>query len=1120
VIKIPSENQFSSALRIVPHESFEGLLDALCKEIGARPLSPRPHPVVVPSVAFKDDLQLGIADRRGICMGLNFLTSAVFATRVTAQRDDSPWSKERLAWRILPHAEKFAEQLGVDVAEATPREMFAVSSLLADQLDQYGHFRPEMIRVWQAGRAFFPATNANEGWQRELWAILKDELGESFPHPAVALERLKNDEAFRERMRREYPSVTLVGTGTIDPLLVEVLQLLQHVGSEITLHVLLPTLEYLGDLKKGRKMLAALREDPETIQHEAPHPLLASMGRHAAGSFCLLQELDEEMPEWPEISSGENSQPGCTLLRYLQNDIRKLSSPQKVDTRPDDRSIGIHSCFGPRREMEVLRDEILRAFRDLPDLQPADIHVITPSLDVYAPLISAVLEQVMHHGVNAGQHEALLRVRVTELPKIGQIPLIAAVLALLEMAAAGRYEASALLELLHLEPVQRALGIRADDEELERLRMRIRDSGVTRGLGEAGQSAETGTWQCARERLVAGLWMGHDGAPRFQAGGFVLPVAEDLAGDTHAIRSFAGWFSKLQDTMRQWSSGASAAEWAVRLRRALSELLGCSDGEELTMRPHLLFLGAVDSGAFVDAGTIFDWLDTATEEDRRRSPVSGKITFGRFRQLQNLPCRVLAMVGLHEGTFPSGSRVPAWDLLQAKPKPWDRNPRVDDRQLFLDAILAPRDRLIIAGATRNVRTNESEPFSPCVDELVRVLCTMTGGERSLLTDHPLQPFSQDYFRDHAAVARSFSKTNESVARGIAEAGGARRARPFYVVKETKPDSAGQTADEPVALEITIKELAAFWKDPAKAFIKAQGISVWRDEEDDRDLDLSPVEVKKLQEWGINESIVREITEGDGDLEMVKARLRANRKLPKGLLGDRLWEQDKEKAEKLGWSIKQTRGRPLPIACLLPLSNNTDGLPDITVKVTGQLHRNTENDHLLVWDPGKAEKAKHFLEPWFGAMFAARESHEFRLPTIFLNLENPDPSTKNTFNALVPADADMTDDLDLIVRIQGLVSGYLLGRTRPLCYAPATSEEIAKHLEGTAKKPPLSLADAVAKARKANWEPTSSSAEGSPSDGESEAAQLAWRDADPFEDIKEWERWVNAVAKPLRVWRKH
>ena len=56
----------------------------------------------------------------------------------------------------------------------------------------------------------------------------------------------------------------------------------------------------------------------------------------------------------------------------------------------DDRSIEVHVCHGPMREVEVLHDRLLDAFERDPDLTPTDVRVFIPRLKDYAPLIEAV----------------------------------------------------------------------------------------------------------------------------------------------------------------------------------------------------------------------------------------------------------------------------------------------------------------------------------------------------------------------------------------------------------------------------------------------------------------------------------------------------------------------------------------------------------------------------------------------------------------------------------------------------------------------------------------------------------------------------------------------------------
>ena len=1100
-------------IRIVPHKDFASLVEDLAGDISGREPALRPHPVVIPSIPFSDHLQLAIAEKFGICMGMEFLTPSGFISQLTGRENDSPWSRDQLAWRILPHAGEYVRQLGIDPDGASPRDLFAVSELLGDRLDQYGHFRPEIIQAWNAGCRYFQ-DNADEPWQMELWTTLKDEIGEGSPHPAISLQQLGRDAAFQERAKNDFPKVTVIGTGSIDPLLVEVLKLLSETGCNITLHVLLPTMEYLGELKSRKELLAEALKNPEAFSNEAGHPLISSMGRHAVGSFLLLGMLDTQFTNWPEAGSGGPPAGSESLLARLQDDIHRLAGPVRLENAADT-SVRVHSCYGPRREMEVLRDEILRAFKEVEGLQPWDIHIVTPSLETYAPLIPAVLEQISQHGENPDGNiplEKILKIRVTEISRSGQDPVTLGLLSLLEMATGGRYEASWIMELLHLAPVQKALGIGDDERGLERVREWIRDSGLTSGLGENSDAPKTGSWAFARERLIAGLWQGNLESARYpEEGHYILPVGNQLAGDAKLLEIFLGWHLLLEETMKLWQLPAKPAEWGGRLKSVLPCLLGGGDGDDLKVRPHLLFLQGLACETPVDAGTILDWLDGATGEERRRSPNSGKITFGRFKQLQNIPCKVLAMVGMQDGAFPGQSRLPAWDLLQASPKMWDRNPRVDDRQLFLDALLTPDDRLIITGSTRNLRTNKEEPFSSCIDELLRVLAAMGAGRKQLVVEHPLQPFSTAYFSGTTpSLPGTFSATNAAVARGIAEAGDERELRPFWKQEPVQP-----APDTPVEIEISLRDLIEFWKDPAKAFVKAQGVSLWRDGEDDEELDRAPITLGPLESWKIKDAIIQEIAFGDGNLELAKAQLSANRLLPRGHLAANAWDENKRSAEPLGKSIRELRGEPVPVACELSLENNPDGLPDLNVKVTGQVRLDPAGGHIVSYRAGKADKPHHFIGPWIEAVFASHAGRN--LPTILLSETHPEPCEENTLAAIV-ADGGSSDQLeqrsDLIFLIKKLVAAYLLGRRRPLCYAPSTSNEISKKLDPEGKNPTPDLAAAIQQAKAAKWDPGFGDIE---NEGGNASAKIAWRDLDPFEDHEEWERWADTIATPLRKW---
>ena len=171
------------------------------EELSKREVGLKPYPVVIPSIPFSDHLQLEIAKQRGICMGIEFLTPSGFIARTIGKDDENPWAVDQLLWKILPHAQSYAANLGMDCEKTTIRDLFAVSGLLADRFDQYAHFRPKIIRKWNQGLSCLPESifarsrsiPRTEAWQRELWSTLKEEIGSDTPHPALALESIAGD---------------------------------------------------------------------------------------------------------------------------------------------------------------------------------------------------------------------------------------------------------------------------------------------------------------------------------------------------------------------------------------------------------------------------------------------------------------------------------------------------------------------------------------------------------------------------------------------------------------------------------------------------------------------------------------------------------------------------------------------------------------------------------------------------------------------------------------------------------------------------------------------------------------------------------------------------------------
>ena len=183
---------------------------------------------------------------------------------------------------------------------------------------------------------------------------------------------------------------------------------------------------------------------------------------------------------------------GGTLLARLQADIRAARQPGDGNTATalePDRSIRVHRCHSARREVEVLRDELLDAFDELPGLAASDVLILAPDLDIYGPLAEAILLE--------GDPSLPLRLAERRLDRSD--PLVQGLRALLHLAS-GRAPLSEGLALLELPAVAASLESTGADPDM--LAHRLRAAGITWGLDAAHRQTlnagglGTGTWPC------------------------------------------------------------------------------------------------------------------------------------------------------------------------------------------------------------------------------------------------------------------------------------------------------------------------------------------------------------------------------------------------------------------------------------------------------------------------------------------------------------------------------------------------------------------------------------------------------------------------------------------------
>ena len=132
---------------------------------------------------------------------------------------------------------------------------------------------------------------------------------------------------------------------------------------------------------------------------------------------------------------------------------------------------------------------------------------------------------------------------------------------------------------------------------------------------------------------------------------------------------------------------------------------------------------------------------------------TGHLTICTLVPMRSVPHRVVCLLGLDDAAFPRKAPRDGDDLMLADPHVGDRDPRTEDRQMLLDALLAATDRLIVTYTGNDERTNAPRPPAVPVGELLDMVERTVAGRRARAGADPPPAAAVRPAQLHAARAR-------------------------------------------------------------------------------------------------------------------------------------------------------------------------------------------------------------------------------------------------------------------------------------------------------------------------------------------------------------------------------
>ncbi len=836
---------------------MENLVQTLA-EVLDQPISHplAPEILVVQSQGMQRWLDMKLAGYFGVwanCRYLfpNALVDDLFCRILPEAPLQDPFDPEVMTWKILRLLPQWIKHPDFTPLKPYLKEdpeglkRYQLAGRIADVFQQYILFRPDMLRAWESGTV--------DDWQSVVWRELSRE--ENGRHRGTLareyIQRLhglsENPDGFPER-------ITVFGISYLPDHHLEILEATSRI-TRIHLFCFSPTREYWGDIVSKKAM--ARMGPQERILRTTGHPLLASLGKLGRDFSERIIAVSESAPVQVDMYVEET---GSSLLHRLQSDIFILSGagPEKTkqSIHPEDRSIRIHSCHSPMREVEILYDQILHLLDSTDGLNPRDIVVMTPDIETYAPYITAVFDATP-------DSSRRIPYSISDRTPAAE-NRIASILSKLLALPGSRMTATQLLDILEMTPVRNRFDL--SETDLESIRLWLDGTRIRWGVDEESRARmefpryREHTWMAGLDRLLLGYAMPIESGRMWNG---ILPY-DEMEGEGPAILGrMAEFVHRTANLSDRLAVARTLGEWREECGRLLADFVlvdddTAHDAAEVAAALEKITELERSSGFYqtVETVVIRSWLSSWLGQRKKGSGfLTGGVTFCAMLPMRSIPFRVVAMIGMNDGAFPRRMPSAGFDHIARNPRRGDRSLRDEDRYLFLEAILSARDCLYISFVGQSVSDNSPIPPSVVVSELIDAIdsgytaTSHASVESRLIVRHRLQAFHPEYFRKQGTL---FSYSEENRAASV-------RRRDRVLSPSFLETPLSETRDREI--DITLTQLLRFFSNPAAFFLENR-LGIRLEEIASPPEDREPFRLEGLDAYRLKSELVEAVLNGE------------------------------------------------------------------------------------------------------------------------------------------------------------------------------------------------------------------------------------------------------------------
>lgn len=810
---------------------LEKLADFFCDNLTVRKDDPFIEDVVVTqSRTMELYLNKQLADKKQIAANIKYLypRNSINAIFKSANLPQTPLqlNADVMVWQIyqqLPALEaKYPVINGYihhDQSSVFIRR-YQLARVISGIFDYYMGYRGDWLEIWQNYETVNRAWNnsnsmlslgEHEIWQAELWRKLTVEAVEPmrFSRPSRLLR--ENIDAVKANLPDK---LTIFGISNLPADFIDFFAILGEYTT-VDFYYLMPCLEYWGDVNRKSALL-----------DKFDNPLLASWATLGRDFFNLLLDRFSYDIGGDELEYSQSAPAGKpSLLAGLQQDIL-YNTPVNGSALRNlevDNSIVINSCYSRMREIEVLRDYILDLLQHI-KLEISDIVVMAPDIELYIPYIQVAFSQLSATNADdkkAGkaltdEDEIYIPFSIADCSTL-QTAIEAETLLKIIAIADSKMLAQDMFDIISSDPVVRKFNFTPD--ELSSMHDLILRANIAWGKDSEHREKVTNiachninTWEFGFKRLLAGY--AFDCETTVNDGTLPLP----LNGNQAMLLGKLIMVCKLIFKHARILNAEHAPEkWHEILLAIVNEFFHLPKQKNENLNPiydgiNKLFadwqLAALTEPlplAVVKSALDNEFGQGANSND---SFFRGKLTFCRLLPMRNIPFKSICLIGMNEGEFPRLDKHYGFDLARQEMRQGDRSLRKDDRYIFLETLMASREKLYLSYIGQSHANNETIPPSILISELLDYLSTTTGLEHeAFITKHPLHGFTAEYFTGDSGLF-SYSAVNCAAAKAL--------------LNDITADDCFCPTPLPLPneeLEFTFADFINFFKAPSKFFLQ-------------------------------------------------------------------------------------------------------------------------------------------------------------------------------------------------------------------------------------------------------------------------------------------------------------